>query len=1028
MSSPTPSSHRAGQRAAGSPAPTAADLLRDVPAFAALSAQAREQLAARCELRTFRTGAPLVPPDGRWSGLGVVLSGTAQLLDERHGSIAIDTLAVGAVFGHESLLSDQPFPYNAYATSDCTALILARAAFDDWLSSRPALLHEMRESASRSERRTFLAGSMLATVLDPGSIESAAAAMREFNLAPGETLVTEGRPATEVFVVRAGRLRVTQGGGDPLAWVETGDIVDETGTIPALARQASLIAETECRIYAVAADVFRALSVGQKTGRMDALIAAGRRSEPDSSQGDSPAEEEAAAVLRWTEPEYRPPPPRFPWLKRYPSVRQQSSMDCGAACLATICRYYGKRVSLNRMRALARVGTSGASMLHLMHAAREIGFEAVPILSTLEHLKSSHLPALINWKGYHWIVVYAVNETRVTVADPGGGVMRIPVDEFVKSWTRYTLFMRPTPRFAEFEESRPTLAQFWPYLTPHRRTLFELGAASLTIQLLAMLFPLFTKFVIDEVIVPERPRWLAAAVAGLIAAVLLQWAVAWARQRLLIAVSYRVNLKLITDFYRHVLRLPLPFFEHRRVGDIVSRLDENTKITSFFTTTGVEFFIDSTTALLYFGLMLYYNVWLTSIAAMFFVLHFVNIYVLTPRLQQGYRELFERGAELESHNIEALSGLRTIRTLGVEHYIRATWENLFARATNAYFGTLKYGIASGLASEFVNLAGSVAVLFFGARLVLQGEVTVGALVAFTVLAQGVMQPITKLVGSWDQLQETLNAVERLNDVYESPAEATDEPGNDLVILPAMNGHVQFEDVTFRYDPEGRNVLQNIDLDIHAGQRVAFVGRSGSGKSTLVKLLLGFYRPTTGRILVDGFDLTDVWLPSLRRQIGVVPQSSFLFHGTVRDNIAQGRPDATAADVEWAATMAHAHEFIVRLPQGYQTVLAEQAKTLSGGQRQRIAIARAILQQPRMILLDEATSALDNESERRFMQNFEAAFPRRTVLMIAHRLSTVRHADLIVVLDRGTIIEQGTHDELMASRGLYYFISTQQLNL
>jgi HlyB family type I secretion system ABC transporter len=1014
MSAPTP--------------PAAADLLRDVPAFTDLSAQAREELARRSELRTFRAGAALVPPGGRWSGLGVVLSGTAQLVDERHGSIPIDTLAAGAVFGHESLLSDQPFAYHAYATTDCTVLLLSRAAFEDWLASRPALLRGMRESASRVERRTFLAGSMLATVLDAAAIESAAAAMRERRLAPGESLVTEGQPAADVYVVRAGRLRVTQGGGDTLAWVETGDVVDESGVIPALSRQGSLIAETECRIYAMAAEAFRVLVSNQKTGRMDALIAASRSAAAASTPRDGAAEEEAAAVLRWTQPEYRPPPARFPWLKRYPSVRQQSSMDCGAACLAAICRYYGKRVSLNRMRAMSRVSTAGASMLHLMHAAREIGFEAVPILSTLEHLKSNHLPALVNWKGYHWIVVYAVHDARVIVADPGEGVIRVPTDEFMKSWTRYALFMRPTPRFAELEESRPTLAQFWPYLTPHRRMLVELGAASLTIQLLAMLLPLFTKFVIDEVIVPERPRWLAAALAGVIAAVLLQWAVSWARQRLLIAVSYRVNLRLITDFYRHVLRLPLPFFERRRVGDVISRLEENTKITSFFTTTGVEFFIDSTTAVLYFGLMLYYNAWLTGVAALFFVLHFVNIYVITPRLQQGYREMFEHGAQLESHNIESLTGLRTIRTLGVEHYIRSRWQHLFARATNAYFGVLKYVIASGLAGQVVNLSGTVAVLFFGARLVLQGELTVGALVAFTVLAQGVMQPITKLVGSWDQLQETLNAIERLNDVYESPAEATEEPGDDLVVLPALNGHVQFEDVTFRYDPEGRNVLQNIDLDIHRGQRVAFVGRSGSGKSTLVKLLLGFYRPTTGRILVDGFDLTDVWLPSLRRQVGVVPQSSFLFHGTVRDNIAQGRPEASVSEVEWAAAMAHAHEFIVRLPQGYQTVLTEQASNLSGGQRQRIAIARAILQRPRMILLDEATSALDNESERRFMQNFDAAFPGRTVLMIAHRLSTVRHADLIVVLDRGTIIEQGTHDELMASRGLYYFISTQQLNL
>ena len=374
---------------------------------------------------------------------------------------------------------------------------------------------------------------------------------------------------------------------------------------------------------------------------------------------------------------------------------------------------------------------------------------------------------------------------------------------------------------------------------------------------------------------------------------LLQWAVAWARQRLLMFVSYRVNLRLLADFYRHVLRLPLPFFERRRVGDVVSRLEENTKITTFFTTTGVEFFIDSATAVLYFGLMRDYNPRLTAVVAAFFVLHFVNVYLITPRLQQGFREVFERGAELESHTIESLTGLRTIRTLGVERYIRATWENLFARATNAYFRTLVYGIASGLASQIVNVAGTVAVLFYGATLVLQGQLTIGGLVAFTLLVQGVMQPITKLVGAWDQLQETLNAVERLNDVYETAPEAPDEPGDELVGAAVAQRlyPLRGRDVPLR--PDGSNVLQNIDLEILAGQRVAFVGRSGSGKSTLVKLLLGFYRPTTGRILVDGFDLSRVWLPSLRRQVGVVPQSSFLFHGTIRDNIAQARPDASA---------------------------------------------------------------------------------------------------------------------------------------
>ena len=1008
-------------------APDAADLLREVPAFSGLAASVRAELVARCELRTFRAGAALLPAGEGWAGVGVVLSGEARLLDERGGAVEIDRLAAGAVFAAESLLSGTPYVYQAYATSGCTVLLLSKTAFDGWLSTRPALRKELHQAAATHDRRTFLEGSLLAQMLERTAIDEAADAASDVTLAPGEHLVTEGHPPASVYIVRAGRLRVTRG-GELVGFVEPGDVVEETGIVPALGRQASVIAETECRIHAIPANVFRRVVTSQTTGpRLDAVIAERREKEATAAEG-RPAPEEADAVLRWQQPEFRPPAQGFGGIRRHPAVRQQSQMDCGAACLATLCRYYGKRVSLNRLRDLARVGTAGASLLHILLAARQLGFEAQPILSTLDHVRSNHLPAIVNWKGFHWIVVYAVDDKRVLVADPGRGLTKLSIDEFMNGWTRYTLFVRPTPRFAEIEESPPTLDQFAPYLAPHRRAVLEIATASLIIQVLALLMPMFSKFVIDEVIVPQRQRWLSAALAGIFAAVLLQAAVAWARQRLLMFVSYRVNVQLLADFYRHVLRLPLPFFERRRVGDVVSRLEENTKITTFFTTTGVEFFIDSATAILYFGLMWYYNPRLTLVAAAFFLLHFVNVRAITPRLQQGFRVAFERGAELESHTIESLTGLRTIRTLGVEHYVRATWENLFARATNAYFRTLVYGMTSGVVSQIVNSLGSITVLFYGATLVLQGQLTIGGLVAFSVLVQGAFQPITKVVGAWDQLQETLNAVERLNDVYESDPEAPDEPGEELVMLESLNGHVRFEDVTFRYDREGSNVLQNIDLEILPGQRVAFVGRSGSGKSTLVKLVLGFYRPTTGRILVDGFDLSRVWLPSLRRQVGVVPQNSFLFHGTIRDNIAQARSDASVADVQWASTMAYAHEFIDRLPQGYQTLVVEQAANLSGGQRQRLAIARAVLQQPRMIILDEATSALDNESERRFIQNFDAAFPGRTVLMIAHRLSTVRHADIIVVLDRGTIVEQGTHDELIAKQGLYYFISTQQLNL
>jgi ATP-binding cassette subfamily B protein len=732
-----------------------------------------------------------------------------------------------------------------------------------------------------------------------------------------------------------------------------------------------------------------------------------------------------SAELHWPSSEYTP---RRRILRRYPVVRQQSAMDCGPACLATVCAYYGKRVNLNRVRELARVGTSGASLLHLMRAAQEMGFDTIPMLATLDHLRANHLPAIVNWKGYHWMVVYRVDERYVRAGDPGGGLTRMTVEEFEKGWTRYTLYLRPAPAFAGLEESPRTLKQFTPYVRPFRATLFEIGLASLTMQVLALLMPAFTKFIIDDVIVAQHTQWLRTALIALAAAAALQWAAARSRQQLLLLVSRRVNVRLMGDFYRHVLSLPLPYFERRKVGDIVSRLEENTKLTAFFTSTGIESIIDAVMAVLYFGLMLHYNASLTFVCAAFLGLNIFNIYVVTPRLYQGFRVVFQSGADLHSHTIESLNGLATIRVLGIDHYIRWTWENLFARFANAYFATLKYSIASGLASQVSNIAGEVAVLFYGASLVMHNRLTVGGLVAFTVLFHSLTAPLTRLVGAWQRVQEALNSVERLNDVYESAPESPEAPGESLVVLPRLNGHIRLEEVTFRYEPEGRNVLQNVSIEIHIGQRVAFVGRSGSGKSTLAKLLLGFYAPTSGRVLVDGFDVSGVWLPSLRRQIGVVPQESFLLRGTIRDNIVQAKPDAAPADVEQAARLADAHEFIARTPLGYETMLDENGANLSGGQKQRIAIARVLMQEPRMLLLDEATSALDNESERRLMRNLEESFSSRTTILIAHRLSTVRNADLIVVLDHGNVVEQGTHEQLMERRGLYYVLSTQQLNL
>ena len=716
-------------------------------------------------------------------------------------------------------------------------------------------------------------------------------------------------------------------------------------------------------------------------------------------------------------------------LQRLPVVRQQSETDCGAACLATICRYDGKYVSLNKLRELARVGQSGSSMYNLMQAAKALGYETTPILEIYENLEKSDRPSIVNWRGYHWIVVYRANDKYVTVADPAQGSIEIPKYEFLEDWTRYTLHLKPTEKVKEIEESKPTLNQFIPYIKPYVRAILEIGLASFLIQILAMVLPIFTKFVIDEVIVKQNSQWLYISLVAIAAISILNITISYFRQQLSLFVSMKVTLMMVTDFYKHVLALPISYFASRKVGDVTSRFGENQTIVSFFTDIGLQTFLNVISAMLYLCLMFYFNVSLTLVACLFLILHLVNIYLITPSLQRTYRDVFQKGADADSFAIESLSGLSMIKTMGIEHLTRWQAENLYVRSNNAYLKTINLGIISNIAGGLVSSLSDVAILFFAALMVMKNQLTIGELVAFTTINKSFSDPIMSLIGVWDVFQETLNAVERLNDVFETQPELNQADAKTKIQLPPVRGHIRCDNLTFRYESDSNsNILQNINLEIQPGQRIALVGRSGSGKSTLVKLLLGFYTPNSGNIYVDGFNVNDAWLPSLRQQIGVVPQQSHLFRGTVRDNIARGKPNASLWEIIEAATLAHAHEFITNLPQGYDSIVEEEGSNFSGGQRQRLTIARALIRKPQILVLDEATSALDNVTEKIVLANIKKAFGDRTIITIAHRLSTVRQADLIVVLDRGNILEMGTHDRLITNRNLYYYLSTQQLNL
>ena len=714
--------------------------------------------------------------------------------------------------------------------------------------------------------------------------------------------------------------------------------------------------------------------------------------------------------------------------RRYPFFAQQSASDCGAACLVMVGRYWGKRFSVNRLRDIANVDRNGASLRGLAAAAESIGFTTRPVKASLNKLAEQSLPAIIHWEGKHYIVVYEVTRDRVIVADPAIGQRTLTHAQFKAGWTGYTLLLQPTALLKDAKEASTPFWQFFELVKPHQLVLLEVLIASILIQIFGLITPLFTQLLLDRVVVQRSNLTLTAVGLGLLIFGLFRVALTALRQYLLDHTANRVDLALIVGFISHTFRLPLSFFESRYVGDIISRIQENRKIQRFLTGEALSIVLDLLTVFIYVGLMFWYS-WKMALLTLVIVPPFVLLALIaTPFLQRVSREIFSAYTEETGYLIQSLTGIRTVKSMAVEQTVRWHWEELFGKSVKKSFSGQVIGNTLQTFSSTIETVVTTALLWFGAWLVIQNELTIGQLVAFNMLLGTVIRPFQRLIMLWNDLQEVIIAVERINDVIDA------EPEEDLQhqsrqFLPPIRGHIRFEQVTFRYHPESDvNTLENVSFEVQPGHMVALVGRSGSGKTTISKLVLGLYPPTEGKILIDGYDVTSLSLRSLRQQIGVVDQDTFLFGGTIRENITVGHPEATLEDVIEAAQQAGAHQFIKELPMGYETQIGEGGGMLSGGQRQRLAIARALLGNPRLLILDEATSSLDAESERIIQTNLNTILTDRTTLVIAHRLSTVRNADRILVLDKGILIESGTHDELMVKRGHYFYLNQQQLTM
>ncbi|MBW4571781.1 MAG: peptidase domain-containing ABC transporter [Tolypothrix carrinoi HA7290-LM1] len=712
--------------------------------------------------------------------------------------------------------------------------------------------------------------------------------------------------------------------------------------------------------------------------------------------------------------------------KRYPFFEQQSASDCGVACLVMIGRYWGKRFSINRLRDLANVNRIGVSLRGLATAAESIGFASRPVKASLDKLAQQPLPAIAHWEGNHYIVVYEITKKQVIVGDPAIGQRTLTHHQFQAGWTGYALLSQPTAILKESEQASTPFWQLFELVKPHWQVLLEVFIASVFIQLFGLIMPLFTQLLLDRVIVQGSTLTLNAVGFGLLIFSLFRVALNGLRQYLLDHTANRIGVALMVGFIKHTFLLPLAFFESRYVGDIISRVQENQKIQRFLTGEALSIILDLMTVFIYVGLMFWYS-WQMAMLALAIVPPFLILaLVATPFFRRVSREVFNALAKENSYLIQSLSGIRSIRSMAIEQTVRWRWEELLNNLTKKMFGGQVIGNQMQIFSSIIESLATTALLWYGAWLVIQNQLTIGQLVAFNMLLGNVINPFKRLTVLWNQVQEVIISTERINDVIEA------EPEEDLQHQPRqslarISGHIRFENITFRYHPDSDiNVLENLNFEIHPLQTVALVGRSGSGKTTLAKMILGLYTPTDGKILIDGHDVTSLSLRSLRSQIGVVDQDTFLFGGTIRENISIALPEASLKEIIEVARLAGADEFIQQLPMGYETQIGEGGGMLSGGQRQRLAIARAMLGNPRLLIFDEATSHLDAESERIIQNNFKTILQGRTSLIIAHRLSTIRNADLILVLDRGLLIESGTHEELITKKGHYYYLNQQQL--
>src|SRR5882757_9313268 len=688
--------------------------------------------------------------------------------------------------------------------------------------------------------------------------------------------------------------------------------------------------------------------------------------------------------------------------------------DPGLIALVMLLRFHGVGADPAQIR--HQCGTQAIGTSDMIRCAREFGLKAREVKTNWARLVTTPLPAIAPLKDGGFLLLGKVGDDKVVAQSaktPRPELMTRADLEAI--WDGRLVLMTRRASLTELSR-RFDLTWFLGAIHKYRRQLAEVLFASFFLQLFALASPLFFQVVIDKVLVHRSIGTLDVLVIGLLGIAAFETILGILRTYLFSHATNRIDVELGARLFQHLLALPTAYFQARRVGDSVARVRELENIRTFLTSSALTLVIDLFFTFVFLGVMFLYSPLLTGIVLAGFPFYVGISAGATPRFKRLLDEKFKRGAESQAFLVESVTGIETLKAMAVEPQMQRRWEEQLAGYVAASFRVLRLGNTASNSVQFVNKVVTAGILYFGARMVISGNLTVGELVAFNMLAGRVSQPVLRLAQIWQDFHQARLSVDGVSEIQNTAPEPKFNPGR--AALPEIRGDIVFDHVTFRYRIDGQEVLHDVSFSAPAGQIVGIVGPSGSGKSTLAKLIQRLYVPESGRVLVDGVDLAMVDTAWLRRQIGMVLQENVLFNRSVRDNIALADPAMPTDRIMAAAALAGAHEFILELPEGYDTLVGERGSSLSGGQRQRIAIARALVTDPRILIFDEATSALDYQSERIIQDNMQKICERRTVFVIAHRLSTVRRADRIITIERGRLTEDGTHDELMRSKGSY----------